>query len=46
MQEQAEEEEEIQREERKKGVCAFFKGIIDSLNALVGPAFNLNSRIW
>ena len=33
MQEQEEEEEEIERERGRKG--AFFKGILNSLNALV-----------
>ena len=37
MQEQEEEEEEIERERGRKG--AFFKGILNSLNALV--SFNL-----
>ena len=43
MQEQEEEEEEIERERGRRG--AFFKGIINSLNALVGICFTTSFYI-
>ena len=44
MQEQEEQEEEIERERGRKG--AFFKGILNSLNALVNIVFYLMTGFY